>query len=1062
MPEPDDTIDTVYADYAAVVAGAARSCLNRANRPFPGLDPETVRFDGRDRDATLRYLLAVGDALGFAIGDRVFSGTWGDVLRCHPLFAALGSNRDDSDRPARLAALGEAMRDQPPDAVLPLLDQADPLARAEEQAERNLADSLAAAGHPADIIIPDADYPLRSARRHPECASRLVRDLALRQGMARDALDDAAAAVMPSPDLPDGKLAPHIALITTLLDLTKTATIMANALPARHYRYFLENHLGLAPDPMLPDEAVVVLTVPEDSPALTLPAGFLYRGASPSGAAVAFAQQEACRVSAAAIRQVQSVAPPDGGGPFFAIRPWNSYPDDNGITAWTPFVADTLVQDCRVEIPLDILDLHGGDREVVVSLTHVRPGSTSDDAARLAATPPPFDIAGITTDGIPLPASTRVTWAATDNLTLVVHMTFLRDQPPILRDADNGEPPCLRLSPRQAPSGWWPDFMAWTLERVHVRVSVVDLPADRLIRNGEEFPPAHPIACFGVDPVGGDALEIVADELAGRCIDTLIVSWLWPGMPAALTEYFKEYSKTFRPINLQGQQLIGGRWCDAGTKQSLNTPSDDDYIFDLSGNDNRLDDGRCRIVLCPGGSLFGQSVYASLLTQASLNAMTCPSNHPCLKDLHPPLIPEWTDIRFEYAASAELGPGEFTIRQILPEGEQTFTSPAAPWSGCAEYWLMLGIADASPGALSLYFRLDDGEADEPPGPTLCQILDNNRWEQLSLCPGSGDGTDGLTHSGRMTLSLPSRAVTSPHTIWPAELTWLRFRWPDANRSRALIGIHPHAVAVIRQADGESETGDWPLPANCITGADADDPPLDSVVQPYPSEGGRPPRSGADFHQATAERLRHRGRAVTAWDYERLVLDQFAAVTAVRCLPRAVVGSDGRVETKPQNVTVGVFIPPVPPARSDPGQPCLPKGSLINLIATTLREQASPYAIITVRGPHYDPVVYRLTATVRPCQSLEDATRSLTAALTCLLVPWSVNSDAPVLGQAVTGAELAAILYRPEFLAVDEFVLECRGERIVVSLDEPLIPDLLPANPIGLFTIDPASRLILTL
>ena len=48
-------------------------------------------------------------------------------------------------------------------------------------------------------------------------------------------------------------------------------------------------------------------------------------------------------------------------------------------------------------------------------------------------------------------------------------------------------------------------------------------------------------------------------------------------------------------------------------------------------------------------------------------------------------------------------------------------------------------------------------------------------------------------------------------------------------------------------------------------------------------GGKTPEQPADFNVRVSERLRHKRRALTIWDYERLVLEKFPQIYKVKCL-----------------------------------------------------------------------------------------------------------------------------------------------------------------------------------
>jgi hypothetical protein len=56
-----------------------------------------------------------------------------------------------------------------------------------------------------------------------------------------------------------------------------------------------------------------------------------------------------------------------------------------------------------------------------------------------------------------------------------------------------------------------------------------------------------------------------------------------------------------------------------------------------------------------------------------------------------------------------------------------------------------------------------------------------------------------------------------------------------------------------------------------------------VLQPYASFGGKKKEGGKGYYTRVSERLRHKHRAITIWDYEHIVLQQFPEVYMVKCL-----------------------------------------------------------------------------------------------------------------------------------------------------------------------------------
>jgi hypothetical protein len=99
----------------------------------------------------------------------------------------------------------------------------------------------------------------------------------------------------------------------------------------------------------------------------------------------------------------------------------------------------------------------------------------------------------------------------------------------------------------------------------------------------------------------------------------------------------------------------------------------------------------------------------------------------------------------------------------------------------------------------------------------------------------------------------------------------------------------------------------PLPAGTIAKLVNTNASIKSVTQPYATFGGQPAETADAFRLRVSERLRHKDRPITVWDYERLVLQAFPSIHRVKCLNATSYTNSGLNEIAPGHVTV-VTIP----------------------------------------------------------------------------------------------------------------------------------------------------------
>ncbi|MBL7803258.1 MAG: hypothetical protein JNL02_05950, partial [Saprospiraceae bacterium] len=217
----------------------------------------------------------------------------------------------------------------------------------------------------------------------------------------------------------------------------------------------------------------------------------------------------------------------------------------------------------------------------------------------------------------------------------------------------------------------------------------------------------------------------------------------------------------------------------------------------------------------------------------------------------------------------------------------------------AEGTLYLGLKNLTPGSnLNLLFQLAEATADTEAekARVAWQYLSNNEWRDLREgFEVLDDATHGLTASGIVKIAVPPDITNGPeNTVLPRGLHWLKVAVPQNSRAVCeTLGIHTQAVLARFApipANDPARSGN-PLPAGSLAKLRAADANVKQVQQPYDSFGGRAAEdAGGDknaFYRRAAERLRHKGRAIAPFDYERLVLEAFPEIYKVKCISHAM-------------------------------------------------------------------------------------------------------------------------------------------------------------------------------
>jgi hypothetical protein len=209
--------------------------------------------------------------------------------------------------------------------------------------------------------------------------------------------------------------------------------------------------------------------------------------------------------------------------------------------------------------------------------------------------------------------------------------------------------------------------------------------------------------------------------------------------------------------------------------------------------------------------------------------------------------------------------------------------PAYPYTG----ELLIGLNQLQPeDSVSLLFQVAEGSADPTLKPATLHwfVLCDNYWKSLNA---TLDTTNQLLTSGILQFAIPPQATTH-HTILPSDRIWLKAAISgDVTAVCQLIEVAANAVEV-----QFSDQGNDPnhllttLEKGKIIKLKSGLAAVKSVKQPYAGFGGSPIEADAAFYIRAAERLRHKHRCITPWDYERIILDAFPKVHKVKCIPHA--------------------------------------------------------------------------------------------------------------------------------------------------------------------------------
>ncbi|WP_159523323.1 baseplate J/gp47 family protein [Sunxiuqinia indica] len=308
--------------------------------------------------------------------------------------------------------------------------------------------------------------------------------------------------------------------------------------------------------------------------------------------------------------------------------------------------------------------------------------------------------------------------------------------------------------------------------------------------------------------------------------------------------------------------------------------------------------------------------------------------------------------------------------------------------------LLVGMKDWSKGQIvNLLIQVADGSANpqKDKEQVTWSVLVEDDWQVLNSDYLLADATNGLLRSGIVKLNLPDEA-SKDHNWLPDDMVWIRASVkanPDAVCQ--LINIHAEAgLAELAEPENHPTHLPAPLQAESISKLVKPIGTIKRVSQPYASFGGRSEEKSEAYYTRVSERLRHKNRAITLWDYERLVLQEFPAISKVKCLNHTC----DTLERAPGHVSLTV----VPDLQNKNAvnvlQPRVSKATLDD-VKTFVKRLAPSLIEIHTSNPVYEQVQLEFEVSFIKGYDYGYYRKELNRELMEFLSPWSTGKQAEI-------------------------------------------------------------------
>ncbi len=591
----------------------------------------------------------------------------------------------------------------------------------------------------------------------------------------------------------------------------------------------------------------------------------------------------------------------------------------------------------------------------------------------------------------------------------------------------------------------------------HIVVDVREVKNLVIQNDRSVLDPGKPFQPFGNRPLIGSNFYIGSHEIFQKALNELKINIKWFGLPddnLGFTDYYSNYypnlpARTNTSFEVKTGLLDKKDWTsvDAVSKKLFTEESSHklkaghSIVFSnsdpageppktLLGNverdetlkpfdefDQASQKGFVRLSL--SGTDFGHREYQTAYTKAVLIALNPPATKPPpdYSDKLPnePYTPEIEELSLNYVASEEVITKKVSGKDYKKRVEQFFhvhpTGTGEMKTTASSNYLLpqydnegelyIGIKDLKPPQnLSVLFQIAEGTSDPDliPPKIKWSYLADDQWTGFPKQNILSDSTKGLITTGVILFDIPKRA-SDTNTILTKGLYWIRATAEHASGGiPQLIDIKCQAAKVV--FDGNNNDPEYlakPMAEKTISKPVNPDSSIKKIEQPFTSFGGKVQEESDAFYTRVSERLRHKNRSITIWDYERIVLQNFPSVYKVKCLNHtSYTGTfSGINEAAPGHVSL-IIVSNI--RNKNAVNPLKPRTSLVTLfdIEKFISGIRSPYIKLHVHNPLFEEVQVKFN--VRFHEGLDKGIHQvkLEESLIRFLSPWAFETGSDIV------------------------------------------------------------------
>jgi hypothetical protein len=424
-------------------------------------------------------------------------------------------------------------------------------------------------------------------------------------------------------------------------------------------------------------------------------------------------------------------------------------------------------------------------------------------------------------------------------------------------------------------------------------------------------------------------------------------------------------------------------------------------------------DGFLKFELCYPLEGFGHQQYPEILRESTMKSLKKKAD---VSPPNEPYTPTLKSISADFKMSMNYNQenvNDFDFYHIHPVGIQKVTeinSILPNYNNGSSFCIGLNNINVNK-QFSILFQINEGFANKSTEDLNLKwfYYDGSKWQTMNEDQLIKDNTNGFKHSGIVELNLEKTAFDKSG-LFSSDSIWFKVE------SLSQVSFLPFVQDVLIHATTATcYNYDYVSYANLlpnqINSFDKNREDIEFIGQKYHGFNGVEKEVNKGYFLRVAERLRHKNRAVSCKDFEKILLEKFPKINRVKCLANI----DSAFNLSPGNVLI-VVVPKIIEDKNFIGIPRYFSTIEISQMDNYLKTIVPVGLKFKITNPNYEQVKIKFSLKIKDGFDKNFYVQKLNEGIKAFISPWMYSLKHQVeLGQTISSALILNYIDKQEYV-----------------------------------------------